>query len=253
MAESIVAEFEAQYPGLVMKAIPATDKASIAEALCDGEAQIGFLGAFTYLVAAERDCGEAKLIWDAYSGLSYGGELMVRADSGISSMEQLRGKTLCIPDFTSTSGWLLSSLEIRAVVGDPQAFFGQIIEAGGHMPVMENVYNGECDAGTTYNDARQASTLPDAMESLTVLFQTVPVPNTNVTFTEAIDGDLGRKLVDFFLAVSQESQDLAIVNNFLNTEETFQLIEINDYYYNGIRDLLERAGATPEEFVTWDR
>jgi phosphonate transport system substrate-binding protein len=253
MAENIAAEFEAQNPGMVMKAIPATDKASITEALCDGEAQIGFLGAFTYLVAAERECGEVKLIWDAYSGLSYGGELVVRADSGITSIEELRGKTLCIPAYDSTSGWVLPSLEIRAAIGDPEAFFGEIIEVGAHPFVLDKVYNGECVAGTTYNDARESSSLPGVMNTLTVIFQTNPVPTTNVTFTEAIDGDLEQTLVEFFLAVSQESQDFARLNNFTISEDvTFRLIEINDYY-NSIRDLLERAGASAEEFVTLER
>ena len=30
-------------------------------------------------------------------------------------------------------------------------------------------------------------------------------------------------------------------------------IEINDNYYNGLRDPLQRVGASPQEFVTWDR
>jgi phosphate/phosphite/phosphonate ABC transporter binding protein len=253
IADQIVSTFSLEYPDLKMKAIPATDKGSITQALCDAEVQIGFLGPFSYLMASDQGCAEAKLIWSReITGITYGGMVIVNADSNISSIEELRGKTLCTPA-NSVSGWVLPSLEIRAAYGDPFIFFGEIIQLASHAEVIEKVYNRECDAGTTYYDSRQMFLHPDAIEQLVVILTTVTIPNTNISFSAEIDSQLSRFLVEFFLNLSKESEQFAKLCGFYNTTDPSRLIEINDYYYNGIRDLLQRAGSTPDEFLASDR
>ncbi len=206
IADQIVSAFSLEYPDLKMKAIPATDKGSITQALCNGDVQIGFLGPFSYLLASDQGCAEAKLIWSReIIGITYGGMVIVNADSNISSIEELRGRTLCIPAY-SVSGWVLPSLEIRAAYGDPYFFFGEIIQLASHSEVIEKVYNGECDAGTTYYDARQISSHPDAIENLVVILTTDTVPNPNISFSSEIDSELSLILVEFFLT-SQRNQN----------------------------------------------
>ena len=146
--------------------IPATNMSSIIQALCDGEAHLGSLNPFSFLVASQRECAEAKLIWDTHGDIKFSGIVITKDTSSISSLSDLRGKSLCIPSFTSQSAWILPSLEIQADFGDPYTFLGQIIDTGDHTQVRQSVYDGECDAGTTYYGALDATDLPGVNQNL---------------------------------------------------------------------------------------
>lgn len=251
MAQAVSSAFHDSNPGLWMKAVPAPDMASAADALCDGAVQIALLDLVSYLSASERGCAEARLIWSAYSDINYGGMLFVNSESGITSIDGLAGRTLCIPDYTSVSGWLLPSLEIQADAGDPMAFFGEIRETGTHDQAVEEVYYRRCDAGTAYYDVRENMDLPDVMDRITVLRTTVDIPNINVSFSSDLGPDQVDQLVRFFLEVANagEGEDLNIIAGYRNSPEVGSLVEINDYYYNAIRRLFEEAGEDPAEYI----
>ena len=156
-AAEVVDQFRVENPDLVLKMIPANSMSSIMEALCAGEAHLGSLNPFSYLVASQRECAEVKLIWDTYGDIKFSGIVITKATSSISSLSDLRGKSLCIPYFASQSAWILPSLEIQSLFGDPYTFLGQIIDKGNHDDVRQAVYDGECDAGTTYDGALEAT------------------------------------------------------------------------------------------------
>ncbi len=249
-SDEIVNKFQELNPGLFIKIIPAPDETIIIDALCDGEAHIGSLNAFAFMAASSRDCAEAKLIWSAYSDIKYGGMIFTHAHSGITEISQLEGLPLCIPDYSSTSGWLLPSLEIQASINRaPDSFFGEIIEMGGHVQVIEEVYiGGLCDAGTAYYDARQAVDLHEVEERIIILSTTTSVPQSNISFSKIIQPELSQKLITFFLN-SAELDNLSIICGFFHSTNPIKLIEINDYYYNEIWDLFQRAGENPEDYI----
>jgi len=248
-AVEIADQFSASNPDLVLKMIPAADPSLILEALCDGEAHIGSLAPISYLVASQRECTEAKLIWTLYGDIKSTGMLITKDTSDISSLSDLQGKSLCIRSFTSISSWVLPSLEIQALYGDPKTFLGQIIEKDDHPDVRQAVYDGECEAGSTYYGALDGSDLPGVNEHLTEIFATIPMPSKNISFGKTINSELSDKLVAFFLKISSESDNFAKMCGMYYSEIPTQLIEINDYYYHEIRDLFERAGADPEDFL----
>jgi phosphonate transport system substrate-binding protein len=249
LTSQIVNQFGDENPGLTLKAIPAADNVSIVEALCDGEAHIGSLQSISYLIVSQRECAEAKLIWNAHGDIKYGGMIVTKNTSTITSLSDLQGKSLCIPGNTSMSGWVLPSLEIKALGGDLNTFLGQIIDSGNHLSVLQGVYNGECDAGSTFYNALELINDPGINENLRIVFTTLPVPGQNMSFGNEINSDLSDILVNYFLNSSSGSTALAQIAGTYNPESPAELIEINDYYYHGIRDLFDRAGADPEEYI----
>ena len=248
-ADEVMAQFHEAYPDLYLKAIPAPDNETIIDALCDGEAQVGSLPAISYLVASERGCANGVLLWSAYEDIKYGGMIVSSAENDFSSMEDLKGKILCIPSLTSLSGYVLPSLEIRAKIGKPEGFFAEIREVGSHSEVIKQVYQRNCDSGTTYYDARLDSGIADAAEKISILGTTPPIPNQNLSFTEAIPAELSQKLIDFFLSSSIESGNLALVCQIDISKTETRLVEINDYYYNQIRDLFLLAEENPVDYL----
>ena len=65
---------------------------------------------------------------------SYVAVMYTRADSGITSLEQMKGRALAWSDPNSASGYLIPRAEFRAIGIDPEAgkYFGRTGFAGGH-------------------------------------------------------------------------------------------------------------------------
>ena len=125
--EDVLAGFDAvtdiiyEETGLVIESFVATEYVGVIEALAADppKAHIASLATFAYLVAAERGVAEAELVAVRYGAPYYTGQIFARADSGITSIEELAGKTFCRPDEYSTSGWIIPSITLRSVGIDP--------------------------------------------------------------------------------------------------------------------------------------
>ena len=92
--------------GLFFETNVATEYAGVIEALSSDppEAHMASLATFAYVMAADRGVAEAALVSVRYGSPTYNGQLIVHADSGISKVSDLKGKTFARPDPLSTSG-----------------------------------------------------------------------------------------------------------------------------------------------------
>ncbi len=72
----------------------------------------------------------------------YFGEVIVRADAGIRSSDDLRGGVWAYNDQNSRSGWL-SMLERAGA-----SFFSRCVHSGSHLRSIELVRSGEADAAS---------------------------------------------------------------------------------------------------------
>lgn len=244
-AEDIAAALEEE-TGLVMNTIVSTDFTGAVEAMCSDEAHMGALNTFNYLVANGRDCAEVGVASVRFGSTFYTGQVITRADSGIASISDLAGKTFCRPDPTSTSGWVIPSLAMQAEGIDPEADLAEIVDAGGHDAVVIAVYNGDCDAGSTFVDARGnvEEDFPDVMDVVSVITESAPIPNDNISFGPSVDAETRTTLVDFFLGLASDEAGLEL----LNTVYSWSGMEVvGDDFYDGFRQTLEAAGVSFED------
>jgi len=229
--------------GYVFDILVTTENAGAIEAMCSdpAEAQMSSLNTFSYVLANER-CGvETELVAARYGSPTYNGQIIVNADSGISSIEDLKGKTFCRPDPLSTSGWIIPDLTMRAAGLDPQSDPAEIVDAGSHDAVVAAVYNGDCDAGATYVDAR--STIeednPDVMDVVLVIGITEDIPNDGVQFIAGMDAEMKQTIVDALLAISETEEGQAA----LDTAYSWAALEVHgDDFYDPFRQVLQAAG-----------
>lgn len=133
--------------GLNFEVFVPTSYAATVEAMCAApDSSIGFIPAAGYVIANNR-CGVEVAAAAVRRGWNvYWAEYIVRRDSDIYTFGDLAGKTWAYPDAGSTSGFIVPSVELQAAgieVGDQ-------IEAGGHNQVVQAVYSGEADFGTTF-------------------------------------------------------------------------------------------------------
>lgn len=87
---------------------------------------------------------------EADGSTSYVSVMYVRADSGITSLEEMRGKAMGWADPNSASGYLIPRAEMRAQGINPDQFFGRTGFAGGHEQLMVAVLGRQFDAGVAW-------------------------------------------------------------------------------------------------------
>ena len=236
--------------GIVIEPFVATEYAGVIEALSADptNAHMASLATFAYLVAAERGVAEAELVSLRFGSPSYSGQIFVRSDSGIDSLEQLAGKTFCRPDPLSTSGWIIPSITLRAAGVDPDTDLAQVVDAGSHDAAVVGVYNGDCDAGSSYVDARssQEEDYPDIMEALKVIEISPPIPNDGVQYHPSVPREL-RDTINGVLTTMHETEEGAAA--LYGAYEWDQLAEYGDDFYDPFRQVLDAAGANIEDFM----
>jgi phosphonate transport system substrate-binding protein len=232
--------------GIVIDAVVATDYTAQVEALCSGEAQMGAINTFGYVRAAERGCVDAALASSRFGSTTYAGEIITQAGSDITGIADLAGKTFCRPDPGSTSGWVIPSLLMLEAGIDPEADLAEIVDTGGHDAVVIAVYNGDCDAGSVFDDARStvSEDFPDVNEKVIVVQTTAAIPNDSIAFVTDFPADLRAQIVTALMTLNDSDEGVELLNGLFSWAG---LVEIDDSFYDGFRQQLEAAGITIDE------
>lgn len=245
--DELAAMIEAK-TGLEIQANVGTDYAAVREAMCAGQAQIGWLNTFTYVLANEV-CGvDVALVTERYGSTTYRGQIIARADSGIETLEDLKGKVMCWVDPNSTSGYIIPRIHLAANGVDPDTDFAQTVEAGSHNNVVVQVYNGDCDAGATYDDARSSiqEDFPDVEEQIKILDYTSDIPNDTVAFAEGVPTEIRDQIVTALLEIAQTEEGKEALNTLYSIEN---LVTADDSFFDAFRADLSRAGMDIEELA----
>jgi phosphonate transport system substrate-binding protein len=243
-----VADLLQEETGLFFETTVATEYAGVIEAMCSDppEAHMGSLATFAYVLAADRGCAEAELVAVRFGSPTYNGQIIVRADSGLNSLTDLAGKTFCRPDPLSTSGWIIPSLTLGAAGINPETDLAEIVDSGSHDAVVAAVYNGECDAGATYIDARTRieEDYPDVMEVVTVIEVTEDIPNDGVQYAASLSRELRDQINAALLAIAEtEAGQEALITAY----QWDGLEAHDDGFYDPFRQVLQASGMSIEE------
>jgi phosphonate transport system substrate-binding protein len=139
-------------------------------------------------------------------------------------------------------------LTIRAAGIDTDTDLAEVVDAGSHDAVVAGVYDGTCDAGATYVDAR--STIeedhPDVMEEVIVIETTTDIPNDGVQFATTVPQDVRDKIVDGLLAIAGTDEGVEA----LETAYSWTALEKHDdTFYDPFRQVLQASGVEVEELM----
>ncbi len=236
--------------GLFFNVLIATEYAGAIEAMCaePAEAHMSSLATFAYVMAADRGCAEAAMLSVRYGSPTYNGQFLVHVDSGITDLSELGGKTFCRPDPLSTSGWVIPSIMLKGAGVDPDTGLAEVIDASGHEGVAAAVYDGTCDVGATYVDARTRieEDYPDVMEQTVVIALEPDIPNDGVQFQSDLPQELRVQIVAGLLAVAATEEGVEALDTAYQWQE---LIAADDSFYDPFRQILQAAGVSAEDLV----
>jgi phosphonate transport system substrate-binding protein len=243
-----LAEMITDKTGLVVHANVGTDFAAVREAMGAGKAHIGWLNTFNYVLANEKYDIEVGLVTVRFGTNYYRGQINVRADSGINSLEDLKGKVMCWVDPNSTSGYIIPRIMLQANGIDPDNDFSKTVEAGSHNNVIIQVYNGDCDAGATYDDARGSveDDFADVKEKVIVLATTTDIPNDSVSFAKDLPADQRDQVVNALLEIAESEEGQEALENLYSIAG---LEKADDTFYDAFRADLSKAGIDIESLA----
>jgi len=143
---------EAAY-GVEAKMFTFKDYAGTMESFAGGNLDYTWFGASGYagLYLQNPEAGEPVMTRMQPTGdTGYYSVMVTLADSGIESLEDMKGKSLGFADPNSTSGFLIPSIELVDQVGDLDEFFSETGFQGGHENGVLAVLNGDVDAAVTW-------------------------------------------------------------------------------------------------------
>jgi phosphonate transport system substrate-binding protein len=141
--------------GVPVKLFAPADYDGVIQGLLGGTIDYAWLGASAYakIYLTDPAAVELKLTKQNVDGSTgYFSIGFARADSGITSIEEAKGKVFAFADPNSTSGFLVPGAELIASFGPLEEFFSEVKMSGGHEQSIVGVNNGDFDAAVSWAD-----------------------------------------------------------------------------------------------------
>ena len=143
--------------GVPVKVFTPADYDGVIQGLLGGTLDYAWLGASGYakIHLTDPNAVEVRLTKQNLDGSTgYYSIGVARADSGIASMDDAKGKVFAFADPNSTSGYLVPGAELRDAYGPLEEYFSEVRMSGGHEQTLVGVQNGDFDAGVSWADGQ---------------------------------------------------------------------------------------------------
>jgi phosphate/phosphite/phosphonate ABC transporter binding protein len=126
----------------------------LGQMLARGEIDLAAFSPYGYLRAQQGGIGLRPLVTVIADGSARSaGYVVVRDDSPVRTVEELKGARVAFVDPASTSGWLMSSALLLKKGVHPSKDLGGAAFLGSHDAVLDAVLAGTFDAGAVYQGA----------------------------------------------------------------------------------------------------
>jgi phosphonate transport system substrate-binding protein len=223
-----------------------TSYASVVEAMINGWVHVGVHGPNSYVIAHEKDpkvevfATYAKVAGgDGHlqeEGPGYRAVLLSRKDSGLDTIEKLKGKVVGLVEPASTSGDLLPRVVFGKKIGtDLESYFSKVVYTGGHDLATLAVKEGRVDAAfvATHRFDNVVDRDLVKLDELNVLWQSPFIPQDPFTYRTDLCPEILEAIKKTFLTL-HETPD---AQKFLDNVKSKRFVEVTDADYDIIREL----------------
>ena len=232
-------EVEAQYQPLedylkkeigrdVVVSVPATYNA-VVEALVSGKLDMAYFGGLTYVQARQR-AEVTPLVTEVNprtGTTKYHSLIITPADSGITKVGQIKGKTFAFGSVSSTSGSLYPSIMLKKAGIDYRTDLKEKTYTGGHDTTAQAVANGSVDAGgledRIFYDLRDEGTIDK--NAVRVVAKSEPIEGYPWVVRNALPDEEKQALADAYLNM----KDPKLLD--LMRAQSYERVTAKDYDY----------------------
>lgn len=188
----------------------ANDYAAVIEGQRAGQIHLAYYGPASYVRAHTVTNGGVEpfvTTTNADGSRGYFSVLYVKANSTAQSIQDLRGKNLCLVDPNSTSGNNVPRFSMnRLGIANPDQFFGRVVYAGSHENAVTAVQQGTCDAAfnwwnseTDSNLTRMANKNMVKAEDFRVIFKSDQIVNSPYAWLTALPAEAKAAILKAFM------------------------------------------------------
>jgi phosphonate transport system substrate-binding protein len=233
--------------GMEVQPFVATDYTGVVEALRANKLDVAFLTPASYVLAKSEANVRVVLKSERQGSPYYYAAIITRADSGIKSLEDLRGKTFAFGDPLSTSANIFPRKMFHEHGIDPVRDFKQILYSGGHDATVLAVLNGKVDAGATYANspdnqdtawARYLKT-PENIKKIRAIAFSEPIPADNLVLNGNLDERIAKTVEETFLNLSRDPQGKKMLRDLYQIDG---FVPATDKDYDSVRQAFAIAG-----------
>jgi phosphonate transport system substrate-binding protein len=238
--------------GMEIQPFVAADYTGVVEALRVGKLDIAFLTPASY-VLAKNEANVKVILKSERKGIpTYYAAIITRADSGIKTLDDLRGKTFAFGDVLSTTGNIFPRKMFKERGIDPTRDFKQILYSGGHDATVLAVLNRKVDAGATYANSpdsqdsawiRYLKNPQDAKQIRAIAFSE-PIPADNLVINGNLDERIAKKVEESFLTLSRDPKGKQMMRDLYQIDG---FVPATDRDYDSVRQAFDVAGIPLKE------
>lgn len=147
--------------GVPVEIVPSRDFNMLIDAHTSDRIDYAVYSATAYAAASALcDCLEPLVAPRAGDGtLGYHALLVVHADSGLSTLDQLKGRSIALSRRGSTAGHLVVISELRAAGIDPAGFFKSVLHAKGAGESVRTMMLGTTDIAVAWSTLKGEASL----------------------------------------------------------------------------------------------
>ena len=204
----------------------ANDYAAVIEGQRAGNIHIAMYGpasyARAYATGAKVEPFAIEVSGDGTKG--YHSVLYVKSNSPYKSIQELKGKNLCLVDPNSTSGNNVPRFAMNKMGIEPDRFFNKVVYAGSHENAVIAVGQGTCDAAFNWwNDENESNLLRMERKGMAkaadyrIIFKSAQIVNSPMAYLTTLPDDLKAAIKKAVLEVA--AKDPAAFNKIYDGKQ----------------------------------
>ncbi|MEO0840551.1 MAG: phosphate/phosphite/phosphonate ABC transporter substrate-binding protein [Cyanobacteria bacterium J06643_5] len=191
----------------------ASDYKQIVKWLVDGKIDVAYVTGVSYLEALEAGAEIEPLVApiDKYTGRPwYRAAIVVKVDSNIKTLQQLKNKRFAFVNKSSASGYLMPFYALNKRGINPEEEFKKVTYFGTHAQTLEALKNGDVDAAATNIPYYLKQQIMGQIrpEEFRLIWESPPIPPSLIVVSKKLPADSIKKLKVSLLNTPEGIEDI---------------------------------------------
>ena len=218
-------------------------------AMRNGRLDVAEFGPLGFVFAYQKANAQPLVSFGDANGKlsSYTAGIYVPKDSDITSIEQLKGRSLALSEPGSTSGDAMPRYALKTEAGLDAKKDLKVDYAGGHPEALLALTKGKVDAAEINTQQLATSTEEGAFDESRFrrIWESEPIPNDPITVAKTLDPAFKKRVKDALTDL--RPADVAKVGAFLDVDPPGPMVAVTLDTYQPLFDLAETLGLTEKD------
>jgi phosphonate transport system substrate-binding protein len=227
--------------GTKVEFVPVSDYPAAVEALVNKQVDMVWFGGFTFVQAKLRSGDKIVPIAQREEDTQFRSVFITQKTSGITKLEDLKGKQVSFGSASSTSGHLMPRSLLLAAGIEPERDFKRVAFSGAHDATIASVVSGRVDAAALDITVWRKFVSENKVDTskVDVFFTTPPYFNYNWSVHADMPADLREKIKAALLGLNPANPEHAEI---LKLNRSTRYISTTPDNYKGLESAARSAG-----------